>query len=512
MASTVLIRPREYHDSVRLMRVSEAIRHEPGVTEAMVMMATPNNKKILATAGLMTPEVEAARPDDLVLAITAGTEEQVASTLKVAEEALAKRAGAAAGSAARTLDAALAADAAASLVTISVPGAHAYREAKRALELGLNVFLFSDNVPLEEERKLKDQAAAADRLVMGPDCGTAILGGICLGFANKVARGPVGVVGASGTGTQEITSLLDWLGTGVSHAIGTGGRDLKSAIGGATMLQALKLLAQDPATEVIVITSKPPAPEVAEKVLSACRAIAKPVIVNFIGDDRTGTDGNLTFTDTLAATAQAAARAAGGQGALPALDAAETESWLETARARRRPGQRYLRGLYAGGTLCYEALLRTTAALGPVHSNLASGDLGLPDLFTSHGHTVIDLGEDDYTQGRAHPMIDPLIRNQRILAEAADPEVALLLLDLVIGYGAHADPATPLAATLTEARAIAARDGRDLPVIVTICGTRADPQGYDDQAGKLAAAGILVARTNAEATALAALYIGGIHD
>ena len=508
MATRVIIRPREYHDSVRLMRVSQAVRLEPGVTEAMVMMATPNNRKILAGSGLLTSEAEAARPDDLVVALVAGDEAAADAALRAAEAALTEQAGSAAAQVRpRTLDAARAAAPEARIAAISVPGAHAFGQARRALELGLHVFLFSDNVPVEDELRLKEIAGEKGLLVMGPDCGTAIIGGAALGFANRVARGPVGIAGASGTGMQEISSLLDTMGSGISQAIGTGGRDLSAAIGGRTMMQALDLLARDPATEVVVVTSKPPAPEVAEAVLDRCRAMGKPVVVNFVGAPARAGDGNLRFASTLAEAARLAAQLAGRPGDLPAAEGAE--AWI--AAAAPAAGQRYLRGLYAGGTLAYEALALLGDRFGPVRSNLRSGALGLDDPFRSQGHTVVDLGEDAFTQGRAHPMIDPDTRNRRILAEAADPETALILMDLVIGYGAHDHPGAALAATLAEARALAAAGGRDLPVVVTLCGTRGDPQGLDEQIAALTGAGALVARNNAEAVALAARMMEAHH-
>ncbi|QEO17982.1 acyl-CoA synthetase FdrA [Acetobacter vaccinii] len=513
MASRLIIRQREYHDSVRLMRVSEALRHEEGVTEAIAMMATANNRKILATSGLLTPEASTANPDDLIIAIVAETDAQAEHALGTAEQLLAQKPQSAQGALQpRSLDAAVAMQPQANLACISVPGAYAFREAKRALELGLNVFLFSDNVSLEHERSLKELAAAKNRLLMGPDCGTAIINGVGIGFANAVARGRVGIVAASGTGTQEISSLLDWLGLGVSQAIGTGGRDLKQDIGGLCMLQGLDLLAQDDGTDVIVVTSKPPSPEVADKVLAACAAIAKPVIVNFIGQDSTDEHGALKRTRTLAETAQAAAQALGVSVPLPALSTVEQEDFLQTSLSKRTPQQRYLRGLYAGGTLCYEALFLLHDVVGDVYSNLHHNAYALPDPFSSREHTVIDLGDDAYTESRAHPMIDPLLRNQRILKEAQDPQVALLLIDLVLGYGAHENPAALLAETVTQARAIAAAQGRHLPVIVTICGTRADPQNYALQAATLRAADILVARNNAEAVTLAGRYLRMLHD
>ncbi|NBB47848.1 acyl-CoA synthetase FdrA [Rhizobium sp. CRIBSB] len=512
MASRVLIRPKEYHDSVRLMRVSEALRRESGVSEAMVMMATANNKKILETSGLLTDSVRDANPDDLAIAVIADTEESADAAIGAAGKALSEKSQAARKTAnPRSLDSAYALKPDARLVVISVPGQFAFREAKRALEIGLNVLMFSDNMPLDEEKALKMLAADKNRLMMGPDCGTALINGIGFGFANKVARGAIGIVGASGTGIQEISCLLDAMGEGVSHAIGTGGRDLHEEIGGLTMLQGLKLLAEDPNTEVIIVASKPPSPQVAEAVLRFVETIGKPVVVNFLGKDQPVDRRGHIFAKSLADTAHTAARLRNPQATLPALPDVDTNAFITASKAMLAPTQRYVRGLYAGGTLCYEAMLILNEALGPISSNLAYGDSRINDLFSSRGHTVIDMGDDAYTDGRAHPMIDPFMRNQRILQEAQDPEVALLLLDLVIGYGAHADPAGALAVTIRDARALAAAQGRQLPIIVTICGTRNDIQNYDRQRDDLVSAGIQVVHSNAEAAALAARLLRDIH-
>lgn len=512
MARRVIIRTREYHDSVRLMRISEALRHETGVTEAMVMMATPNNKKILETSGLLTEDAVGAAPDDLIIAVVAESEEAADAAIEAAKTALSQKAqNTHKGIVPRTLDAAVSANPQANLACISVPGAFAFREAKRALELGLNVFLFSDNVSLDDELKLKQLAVEKNRLMMGPDCGTALIGGVALGFANAVRRGKIGIVGASGTGIQEISSLLETFGVGVSHAIGTGGRDLRQEIGGLMMLQGLALLAEDPGTEVIVVTSKPPAPDIADKILAYCETIGKPIVVNFVGQDREGQQGRITFTRTQAQTAEAAARLFDATATLPSLTAEERAAFVASAKASLAPWQRYVRGLYSGGTLCYEALFIAADAVGPVYSNLAKGEYELTDLFISREHTIIDLGEDAYTQGRAHPMIDLTVRNQRILREAEDPSTAVLLLDVVIGYGAHENPAKVLAETLKKARAITDRAGRGLPVIATICGTRADPQGFEAQAAQLREAGVLVASNNAEAASVACQLLREIH-
>lgn len=512
MASRIVIRPREYHDSVRLMRASEAIRQEAGVREAMAMMATANNKKILDTSGLLTDEVKAANPDDLIIAVVAESEAEAENAISAAQDFLNQKVQSGQQTLIpRSIDAACATQPAINLACISVPGIYAYREVKRALELNLNVFLFSDNVSRADERKLKELAKEKNRLLMGPDCGTALINGIGLGFANAVRRGRVGLVAASGTGTQEISSLLDWLGCGVSQAIGTGGRDLQQDIGGLTMLQGLAMLAEDAETDVIVVTSKPPSPDIADTIVNFCAKLDKPVVINFVGQNSTGQNGNITFTSTLAQTALTAGRLIDPTCELPQLADATKDQFVQNAKAARCPSQRYLRGLYAGGTLCYEALFLLREQLGGIYSNLEHGAFELKDLFSSKEHTIIDLGDDAYTEGRAHPMIDPTLRNQRILQEAQDPEVAVLLLDLVIGYGAHENPAAQLAQTLVQAREIARADGRELPVIVTICGTKNDVQNYDQQAAQLRDADILVAGNNAEAVLLAGRYMETIN-
>ncbi|QEH96855.1 acyl-CoA synthetase FdrA [Gluconobacter thailandicus] len=513
MPSRIVIRPREYHDSVRLMRASETIRHEAGVTEAMTMMATANNKKILATSGLLSEDVQAANPDDLIIAVTANTEDAADRAIGAAQDFLSRKTqNSQQALLPRSIEAACTLRPDISLACISVPGTYAFREVKRALELGLNVFLFSDNVSRDDERQLKELAGQRNRLLMGPDCGTALINGVGLGFANAVKPGRVGIVGASGTGTQEISSLLDWLGTGVSHAIGTGGRDLQHQIGGLTMLQGLSLLNADADTDVIVVTSKPPHPEIADRISAFCERLNKPVIINFVGQSGTEEKGNITFTRTLAETAVAAARILNPNCHLSQLSAPEQDSFIARAKAARQPSQRYLRGLYAGGTLCYEALFFLRDHVGGIYSNLEHGPFELTDLFASRENTVIDLGDDAYTEGRAHPMIDPTVRNQRILTEARDPEVALLLMDLVIGYGAHENPAAQLAETIVKAREITRADGRELPVIVTICGTRNDIQNYAKQAEQLRAANILVTGNNAEAVMIASRYLETLHD
>ena len=402
------------------------------------------------------------------------------------------------------------------IAIISVPGNHAAREARQALERGVHVFLFSDNVSISEEVQLKQLAREKHLLVMGPDCGTAIINGVGLGFANAVRRGPIGIVGASGTGIQEISTQLDHLGVGISHAIGTGGRDLTAEVGGITMLMGLNMLAEDDMTNVIVLTSKPPATEVAEKIMTVAKACGKPVVINFLGSPISNNKPPLYFTDSLENTALLAAELVKGTSIQtnknPDLDK-DCLKQLEAWAKRIMPGQNYLRALYAGGTLCYETLLLSQVVLPNIYSNLTiPGVKPLANSSKSIGHTFIDIGEDEFTQGRAHPMIDPSLRNERLLAEAKDPSVALLMVDVVIGFGAPENPAQDLLVILNEIQQITNQQGRYLPIIATVCGAANDFQNYYDQVDRLKQAGVLVPKSNAEAARIALAFMRLIEE
>ncbi|MDR7482903.1 MAG: acyl-CoA synthetase FdrA [Armatimonadota bacterium] len=495
-----LIRRGAYVDSVALMLVQREVRAAPGVEEAGCVMATDANKALLRDAGLDFPDLAAAGPDDLVVAVRAATEDAARAAVALAQDALARRrAPAAAGYRPRTIAAAARLLPEATLALVSVPGRFAKAVAQEALDAGLHVLLFSDNVPLEDEVALKARAKARGLLCMGPDCGTAIIGGAALGFANRVRRGSIGLVGAAGTGLQEVTSLIHRFGGGITHAIGTGGRDLSAAVGGATMLQGLRALALDPATEVIVLVGKPPAPEVAAALLAAARACGKPVVVCFVGapvEAGGGVESAVTLEEAARLAVRRATGADPGTPRLRALPAHEA--------GRLRPQQRYVRGLYAGGTLCYEALVLLRGHLGRVWSNTPLvPDEQLDPPTRSREHTVVDMGADEFTQGRLHPMLDPTLRLQRLQQEGADPETAIVLFDVVLGYGAHPDPAGTLVPVVQELRARA--PGRYVSLVTTVCGTDEDPQNAAGQRAALVEAGVLVEDSNARAARLAGL-------
>jgi succinyl-CoA synthetase alpha subunit len=491
-----------YKDSVALMRISQEVLGRAGLARVSLLMGTPANKDLLGQAGLLAPELAGAAPADLMMLVD-GEAAALAPALEAIEAALAGGDAPARTDrveiAPRSIAMGVAQLGRATLAQISVPGPYAAAEAMKALKAGLHVFLFSDNVPLAEELAVKRLAAKKGLLVMGPDCGTAILGGVPLGFANAVRRGTIGLVGASGTGLQEVSCRIHALGEGVSHAIGTGSRDVSAEVGGTTLVAGLERLACDPDTRVIAIVSKPPAPAVAERALAAARATGKPTVVLFLGAKLNG-GGNLHPVATLEQAAMAAVALARGDAAPhPAGTPAPAVS------AKLASSQKHLRGLYSGGTYCTEAQLVWRDAGLETWSNAPLEErLRLPHGAPSRAHAALDLGADEFTVGRPHPMIDFAARVERLAAEARDPTVAAIVLDVVLGYGAHPDPAGVLAPAVRDARAAAARDGRDLVVIGFVCGTEGDPQGPASQAARLAESGVVLTAGSTAAAALAA--------
>lgn len=497
-----------YRDSIALMKLSAGLAELNGVEQASIVMATEGNLDLLRQTGLLEGATE-ARPSDVICVVRGTSHKGVAAALAEAERSLASSASAPSGQgggiepvAPRSTGMALAAAPQSNLALISVPGEYAAAEATKALRLGLNVMLFSDGVSVEDEVAIKSLAQARDLLVMGPDCGTAILNGVPLAFANVVRRGAIGCVGASGTGLQQVTSLVDRYGQGVSHAIGTGGRDLSEAVGGVTMLAGMRALAADRGTRVLVLISKPPAPGIARRVLAAARKIRKPVVVCFVGaDPPAAKDGNLHYARTLEDAARIAAALAAGRA--PARRAATR---MPPGRPRFARSQRFVRGLYSGGTFAYEASWLLGTALGDeVRSNTpVDRKFALRDPWSSDGHTIIDLGADEFTRGRPHPMIDHRLRNERILREAEDSEVAVILFDVVLGHGSHPDPAREMAPAIRAAESAAKRRKRRIAFVAFVCGTAADPQDLARQEAALRAAGVALGASNADAVRIAA--------
>jgi FdrA protein len=511
MYTRCLVLPSTYRDSVVLMSLSRSLESLPGVQQVAVMMGTPQNTTLLREAGLLTAEAESAGANDLLICVQANSTAAAEQAIRAAQGGLAPRQSDATGRGdmlPRTLETALRHLPEANLACISVPGQYAGHEARKALEHGLHVFLFSDHVELEVEAELKQYAAQRGLLLMGPDCGTAILHGVPIGFANQVPQGPVGLISASGTGLQQVACLLAQQGIGVSQAIGVGGRDLHQRIGGSSMRAALQALASDVATHIIVLISKPPDVAVGRQLVRQALDVGKPCVLAFLGSDALSVPGASLYTvatlEDAALVASALVRGDTVTRQHRGMPSHLTAS-VEASRAALAPAQRSVYALYCGGTLAHEALWLLRHALHGVTSNL-DGTLGTA---SAPGHVVVDLGAEEFTSGRPHPMMDPTVRRQQLLALVQRPEVAVVLCDVILGWGAHADPAGALVAAWAEAQQMAHVEGRQLIGIATVCGAPHDPQGYAQQRQMLQEHGFLLAESNAQAVRLAIAAVGG---
>lgn len=489
-ASRIWVEQNQYHDSVSLMAIAEGVRSVRGVLEAVLVMGTPMNRELLARVDLLVPEAKEAGPMDLVIAVKASSEEAAEAGLAQARR-LISRAPVLSDApyatsvtdinrpAPNTLRAAVRAEPDLNFALISVPGVYAALKARRALLAGLDVMIYSDNVPIEAEVELKRLARDRRLLCLGPDCGTTILDGVGLGFANVVRRGPIGIVAASGTGAQELSVQIDRMGSGISHLFGVGGRDLSAEVGGLMTLQALSRLYADSATELIVLIAKPPAPEVRALLQASAAVGPKPVLLCFL-------DGSTSIDEV---AVEAVHRVTGR----PLAEV--TASLLEDGDEPRWPpppaGRSKLAGLYSGGSLCDQALAIMEEHLGRVACNIHPvPEWRMDGPFPEYeGHFLLDLGSDEFTRGRPHPMIDFGLRREFIRAAADRPTTGAILLDVVLGWGANPDPAGAMAEAIQYAT------WQRVPVVASVTGTEADPQGYSKQVKRLREAGAMVLPT-----------------
>jgi FdrA protein len=521
LAVRAVIKLSLYHDSVTLMNIARELRAVPGIDDAALVMGTDANKSLLSQAGLFPSQAESARSEDLIV-VAKGDDAALDGAIELAEDLLAKGLARKAGTAEhipQSLRGAIRSAGSPSICVVSIAGRYAADEAWQALEQGSHVLLFSDNVSLSDEIRLKRLAIDRGLLLMGPGAGTAIINGVGLGFANDVPRGNVGILSAAGTGLQEVSALLAQDGIGVSQAIGLGGRDLSDEVGGLMMFHALDALQRDPETKVLIAISKLPSPKIAAKVEDVLQAGNKPAVVMFMGGDEAATSKITKTTKvyragTLHEASLIAAALSRGKSPKTALSkhAKALQELKKKARAMRGTmgsGQKYLRGLFSGGTLCDESVLIWSKHVSPVWSNRPrSPKHKLPDVHVSRGHCALDLGEEEFTVGRPHPMIDLDLRMRRIVSEARDAEVSLIQLDVVLGYGAHPDPASELAPVINECIRSAKDQGRELVMVVSVTGTETDPQQLSRQQSILAEAGAVVMESNATAAEFAALIVG----
>ncbi len=483
-----------YQDSVVLMRIAAQVRREPGVREVALFMGTPANHALLAQIGLATEGSRGATPNDLVITVAAASDGEAETAIASVKEMLIecrKSRDASREFRPRTLDSALRMMPGANLAAISIPGPYVKAEAISALRHNLHCFIFSDNVPIADEIALKKEAVARKRFCMGPDQGTAYLDGVGLGFANVVSPGRIGCVAASGTGLQAVVSRLASIGEGISHAIGVGGRDLSEAVGGMMTFFALDALAEDPATEAVILISKPPHPSVLDGLKERLAAIQKPTVVCCIGAEASTGDKTI-WVETLDQAADAVVALLAGRKWAPGIfcDAAAAGKRLAGLGDPSMYQGRGILGLYTGGTLAYE----TRHLLERV-------------LEEGGRYRILDLGDDEYTVGRPHPMIDPRVRTEMILEAGSAPDIGVILLDLVLGTGSHENPAEPLAEAVKEARLIAEQGGRQIAFLASIVGTARDPQDLAVQAAQLEEAGIGIFPANADADLYAAMLV-----
>lgn len=478
-----MLKKDTYSDSMVLMSLSTKVNKLDDVRQAMIGMGTPLNRQIISEVGLETPEIADATPRDMIFVVQCDTEEQCDWALEHAwslrneigkgEEDEGSRYRSTASAAQDSSDSAL--------ILISVPGEYAAEEARKAIEAGKNVMIFSDNVSVEDEVQLKRMAHEKGLLVMGPDCGTAIINGSVLCFGNVVQSGSIGIVAASGTGSQEISVQIDAMGAGVSQLIGVGGRDLSSDVGGIMMLDGMGMLAEDPDTSVIVLLSKPPAPEVAKRILEQAHRAEKPVVACFIGSDEDGQDGNVhTCSNTYEAARIASSLALG-------REVERVVSTHPSDDVHYSDRQEYVCGLFCGGTVCSEVAHQFKKEFGHVARN---GSCNIHDLSSMTDHTMIDLGDDEFTKGRPHPMIDPSIRNSAIVQAAQAGTIAALVLDFELGYGSNDDPVGAACEAINEAKDIARKRGDDFRIIAYVLGTDKDPQNKAEQESKLVDLGV----------------------
>lgn len=509
MSVKIVIKKNTYFDSVSLMSISTRANKIDGVEQAFVAMATEMNKGVLKNLGLLTAELDEAKNGDLMIVINGKDGADNEQTLAAIEKLFSKKAESGSHEARyATLASAKKHVADSNLAVISVNGLFAAREARQALQNDLNVMLFSDNVTIEDELALKQLAHEKGLLMMGPDCGTAIINGAALCFGNAVRRGNIGIIGASGTGSQELSVRIHDFGGGISQLIGTGGRDLSEKIGGLMMLDAIGMLENDPETEIIALVSKPPAPAVARKVLERARACRKPVVVCFLGRAEPPADEQgLQFARGTKDAALKAVLLSGVKRASLDLHPLN-ETLIADVRSRLTPQQKYIRGLFCGGTLCDETMFAVMEKHGDVYSNIQPDSaFRLADINRSVKHTFLDFGDDDFTNGKPHPMIDPTNRISRLIQEARDPQVGVIVMDFVLGFGSHEDPVGSTIEAIKEAKAIAAADGRELVILAYVLGTDLDAPSLEKQRQMLTDAGVVLASSSTNTGLLAREFI-----
>lgn len=509
MFKKLIIKNNYYKDSITLMSVTSKVNTLQGVIQSTLGMATDMNKEIIKSIGFSNEEFKNTKQSDLIIALILENESFLESVAQSIEDMFIVKNEDNTKKVYSNTKQAISENKDINMAVISTPGNYAYMEAKRCLENNINVMLFSDNMVIEEELKLKQLASKKNLLMMGPDCGTSIISGVGLCFANKVRRGNIGIIGASGTGTQEASVLIDRHGAGITHAIGTGGRDLSKEIGGLTMLTAMNMLEEDSDTEIILLISKPPAKEVTEKIMVRIKQSKKKYVVCFLnGDKKLVEESGALFANTLEEAAIFSASISLNKKI--EIDESCEKSIAEKEIKKLNKEQRYVRGLYCGGTLAAETEMILSKE-HKVYSNVTKiKENKLDNPFHSKENTIVDLGDDVFTQGKPHPMIDPTIRISRIIEEAKDKNVAIMILDFELGYGSNENPVGVTLEALKKAKETAKQDGREIIIICYLLSTENEKQNVEAQRKMLNSIDVVLTKSNAEAARICSLILGGL--
>lgn len=506
MYQKLVIKSNEYKDSITLMSLTKKVNDFDAVIESSIGMGTEINKEVIASLGFSADELAKVKTSDLMIALKLNNENELAVVMaKIDELMIAKESDDGSKSYASSKQA-ISDNKNLNMAVVSIPGNHAFLEVKRCLENNINVMLFSDNMSIEDEVELKKIAVSKKLLMMGPDCGTTIINGVGLCFANKVRSGSIGIVGASGTGIQEACVLIDKHGAGICHAIGTGGRDLSVEVGGMMMLQGMEMMENDDRVKTILLISKPPAKDVAEKILAKVKQSKKKYVVCFLSGDKAMVEASgAVFASTLE---EAGLITAGvNLGKVINVDYDGEEALAKTLAKKLKPNQKYLRSLYCGGTLAAEMEVLFGEKFN-VYSNVTKiKERKLHDPFTSQEHSIVDLGDDLFTAGKPHPMIDPTIRNKRIIEEASQKDVAIIALDFELGYGSSTDPVGLTVPALQKAMDIAKADNREIIFLCYLLSTENEKQDLQHQKAMLEKLGVCLVNSNAEMARIARTII-----
>jgi len=470
-----------FRDSVQMMQFSQQLKDEQGVIDAAIVMGTDLNKNTLKKMGLLTEDGISATENDTLITINCQDENSLNNAVQKAEQLLTSDITKSKNEF-NDLSSALDAFDNANMASLSIPGQFVKEMATELIRKQLHLFVFSDHVPLEDEILLKNLALENNVLFMGPEAGTSILNGTVFGFGNRIRSGSVGIIGASGTGIQESSTMIDLFGEGISHAIGVGGRDLRNDIGGMMTMKTMEVFEDDPNTKAVLLVSKPVGDDVRNKIINKINNFSKKnYVLCLIGDNENREDSaKIKFSKSIQISVLKILKYVNDDAYKKIKDVVrkQVDDSIKLAKSLSSDlnnDQRFVRGFFAGGTLCYESKIILEQMIGKVYSNLSSDDeYSIKGNAASKENTLIDFGEEEFTSARPHPIIDPLLRKNRILEDADDPNVGVIIIDIICGINAAKNTMAFHAETIKKAIENAKEKGRRLSVFAYICGTEKD--------------------------------------